>query len=103
MSWIDVDVNDNYEMLNEFPYTVRNKRNHCELKLQPHRGYYRVQLQKKRYYIHKLAYECRLRDDIVYKNLVEANASDEAITAYKKTLLKAIREEFKIDASDDSQ
>ena len=95
MTWIEVDVNNNYEMLNEFPYTVRNKSNHCELKLQPHGGYYRVQLQKKRYYIHKLAYECRLKDDIVYKNLVEANATDETLTAYKKTLLTAIREEFK--------
>ena len=50
MTWVELSVNPNYEMLTEYPYYVRNKRTKRTLTPQVNRTLYSYRLQNKRYY-----------------------------------------------------
>ena len=107
MTWVELSVNPNYEMLTEYPYYVRNKRTKRTLTPQVNRTLYSYRLQNKRYYKHMLVYEYRLSIDPEYQSLLENNANIADIERYKKNLLKTTRDELrveimKISDSDDS-
>ena len=102
MTWVELSVNSNYEMLTEFPYYVRNKRTKRTLTPQVNRTLYSYRLQNKRYYKHMLVYQYRLSIDPEYQRLIENNANIAEIERYKKRLLKATRDELRVEIIDDS-
>ena len=98
INWVDLPFGYNiYEMMTEYPYTVRNKQNNHVYKVQLNRGLYLVEICGSKYYLHKLLCDIKLKDDDDYQRLVNVNAPEKVLNWYKKDLLKTMRNKVRED------